>query len=42
MTKKDEFNSLKCRTVSVKTIEAAFNKPDVKEEYLLLNGEFKG
>jgi hypothetical protein len=42
VTKKDEYNSLKCRTVPIKTINAAFQKTDVREDHLLLNGEFKG
>ena len=42
VTKKDEFNSLKCRTVPLKLIEAAFAKNDIKEDYMLLNKEFKG
>jgi hypothetical protein len=42
VTKKDEYNSLKCRTVSIKTIEAAFSRNDIKEDHLLLSGDLKG
>lgn len=38
VTKRDEFNSLKCRTVPIKLIEAAFNRTDIKEDHALLNG----
>ncbi|CDW80358.1 transducin wd40 repeat-like superfamily protein [Stylonychia lemnae] len=49
VTKKDEFQSLKCRTVTFKTIEKAFQKIaslDIKQDnlsqYVFLRGEFKG
>ena len=42
VTKRDEYNSLKCRTVPTKLIEQAFEKGDPKEDHMLLNSEFKG
>lgn len=48
VTKKDDFQSLKCRTVSFSLIQKAFlqiSKIDSKEELLshvFLRGEFKG
>lgn len=42
VTKRDEYNSLKCRTVQTRLIEQAFERSDPKEDHMLLNGEFKG
>ena len=49
MTKKDEFQSLKCRTVSFQTIDKAFSKIaslDAKspeyQQHLFLRGAYKG
>ena len=42
VTKRDEYNSLKCRTVTIKQIEKAFKAFTAKDEIYLLTGEFKG
>ena len=49
VTKKDDFQSLKCRTVTFSTIEKAFSKiasidPKSPEfnSYIFLRGEYKG
>lgn len=46
VTKRDEYNSLKCRTVPISKIDQAFalsaSGDPAKEEKLLLSGEFKG
>lgn len=42
MTKRDDYNSLKCRTVSIKLIEKAFRMVEPQGEIMLLSGEYKG
>jgi hypothetical protein len=42
VTKKDEYNSLKCRTVSISLIEKAFEELNYNGKVELMNGEYKG